>query len=426
VNAASVETASPRLLPTGLLAVSAALAGIGVLAFVLGLASDPATAWRAFHVNYLYFGGIAQGGLVMVAIFVIVGARWPGPVRRIAEGLAAWVPVTLLLGVLGIFGRRHVYPWIEEPLYWKAAWLNETRLFATDLGILALLTVLTLLFLRASLRPTLRSATEASSGFARTVLERWTAGWQGEQAEREASERRLRVLAPIICLAYAFGFSIIGFDQVMSLSPTWFSNLFGAFFAWGAFLSAVSVTALLTVLHRRYPGLEGEVTRDRLHDLGKMVFAFSIFWMYLFFSQYLVIWYGNLPEETEFIQARLGTQFLQSTWYFEGFWERIFHEPWVPVTLFAWICIWVIPFWFLLGQRPKRTGWLLASVAALSALGFWVERNVLVWPSLVPEDTWAFLGWIQIGVALGFLGAFSLTFLVFTRVLPSLPVPQRS
>jgi Ni/Fe-hydrogenase subunit HybB-like protein len=425
VSAPSIERASPRPLPMTALAVSAALAGVGVLTFFLGLASDAATAWRAFHVNYLYFGGIAQGGIVIAAIFVIVGARWPGPVRRIAEGLAAWVPVTLLLGVVGIFGRRHVYPWIDEPLSWKAAWLNETRLFVTDLGILALLTVLTLLFLRTSLRPTLRTAADTSSGFAKTVLERWTAGWRGEEAEREAAERRLRVLAPIICLAYAFGFSMIGFDQVMSLSPTWFSNLFGAFFAWGAFLSAVSVTALLTVLHRRYPGFEGEITRDRLHDLGKMVFAFSIFWMYLFFSQYLVIWYGNLPEETEFIQARLGTQFLQSTWYFEGFWDRIWNEPWVRVTLFAWICIWVIPFWFLLGQRPKRTGWWLASVAAISALGFWTERNVLVWPSLVPEDTWAFLGWIQIGVALGFIGAFALTYLLFTRVLPSLPVPQR-
>jgi hypothetical protein len=156
-----------------------------------------------------------------------------------------------------------------------------------------------------------------------------------------------------------------------------------------------------------------------------MIFAFSIFWMYLFFSQYLVIWYGNLPEETGFFQARLGTEFLQSTWYWEGWWDRI-NEPYVKVALFTWICVWVVPFWLLLGQKPKKTWWFLGGVASVSAFGFWLERNVLMWPSWVPEDTFAFLGWIQIGVALGFVGAFSLTYLVFTRVFPALAVPRRS
>ena len=86
----------------------------------------------------------------------------------------------------------------------------------------------------------------------------------------------------------------------------------------------------------------------------------------------------------------------------------------------------MIPFWLLLGQRPKRTAWFLGNVAAVSALGFWVERNVLVWPSLVPGDTWAFLGVIQVGTALAFLGAFTLAYLGFTRVFPSLAVPRRS
>jgi hypothetical protein len=257
------------------------------------------------------------------------------------------------------------------------------------------------------------------------MIARLTAGWRGDEAEREASARRTRFLAPIICLAYAFGFSLIAFDQVMSLTPTWFSNLFGAFFAWGGFLSAVSVTALLAVLHRDYPGLEGEITTSRLHDLGKMIFAFSIFWMYLFFSQYLVIWYGNLPEETQFFGARLGTEFLKDTWYWAGWWDRVWGEPWVKVTLFAWICIWVIPFWTLLGQRPKKTGWFLATIATVSAFGFWIERNVLIWPSLVPENTWAFLGVVQIGTALGFLGLFALTLLFFMRRFPSLAVPRR-
>lgn len=426
--AVDVDRAQPRALPTAGLLLGASLGAIGIISFLLGLAVDAPTAWRAFHVNYLYFAGIAQGGLVLAAIFVIVGATWPGPVRRIAESLAAWVPVTFLLAVVGFLGRDHIYVWIEHPIPAKQAWLNVPRLVITDLAILGILAALSWAFLRASLRPALHGA--GGEGFAGRMAERWTAGWRGDEAERAASAARLRVLAPVICLVYAVGYTIIGFDQVMSLSPTWFSNLFGAYFAWGGFLSAVSVTALLTVLHRNYPGFEGEVTKSRLHDLGKMIFAFSIFWMYLFFSQYMIIWYGNLPEETSFFAARLGPEFLQAANDWQGWdwgrWMDHFHNaPWVKITLFAWVCIWVLPFWLLLGQRPKKTWWFLASVATLSAFGFWIERNVLVWPSLTPDETWAFLGWIQIGIALGFFGAFALVYLVFTRIFPSLAVPHR-
>ena len=425
MSAAYVDRASPRALPQPAATVAAVLAALGAACFAYGLATDPATAWRSFHVNTLYFGGIAQGGIIIACIFTIVGARWPGPVRRIAESLGAFVPVTFVLALIGWFGRHHVYPWIGHPPPGKEAWLNLTRLYVTDWAVLLLLAVLSVLYLRASLRPALKAAEGEATGFAKGMTASWTSGWSGDDSEREAAGQRTRFLAPIICLVYAFGFSLIAFDQVMSLTPTWFSNLFGAFFAWGGFLSAVSVTALLCVLHRSYPGLEGEITTSRLHDLGKMIFAFSIFWMYLFFSQYLVIWYGNLPEETQFFQARLGTEFLKDTWYWEGWWDRVWGQPWAKVTLFAWICIWVIPFWCLLGQRPKKTAWFLATIATISAFGFWVERNVLVWPSLVPTDTWAFLGLVQIGTALGFLGLFALTFLLFTRRFPSLAVPKR-
>jgi hypothetical protein len=330
-----------------------------------------------------------------------------------------------VLSLVGFLGRDHVYPWIGGPPPGKEAWLSVGRMYVTDWGVFLLLAVLSVLFLRASVRPALKAAEGEATGFAKGMIASWTADWRGDDVERAAAAQRTGFLAPLICLAYAFGFSLIAFDQVMSLTPTWFSNLFGAFFAWGGFLSAVSVTALLTVLHRHYKGLEGEITTARLHDLGKMIFAFSIFWMYLFFSQYLVIWYGNLPEETQFFGARLGTEFLKDTWYWEGWWDRVWGEPWVKVTLFAWICIWVIPFWTLLGQRPKKTAWFLATIASVSAFGFWIERNVLVWPSLVPQDTWAFLGVIQIGTALGFLGLFVLTYLAFTRLFPSLAVPKR-
>jgi hypothetical protein len=95
----------------------------------------------------------------------------------------------------------------------------------------------------------------------------------------------------------------------------------------------------------------------------------------------------------------------------------------VRLSMVAWLTIWIIPFWVLLGQRPKRTPAILGTVSALLVLGFWLERNVLLWPSWVPEDGSAWFGPIQLGVAAGFAGAFLLVYLVFTRVFPTLPLP---
>jgi len=416
------ESANPRGVPVTALGVCGALVAVGVVTFLWGLATDADTAWRAYHVNFIYYAALSQAALCVSSAFVIIGARWAGPVRHVAEGLAAWVPISFVLCAVSFLGKEAIYsPWIHGPPPGKEAWLNIPRVYLTDLAILGVLAVLTLVYLRASFRPALQGAAERA-GAARGMFERWTHGWRGDAAELEASERRLKVLAPIICLLYAFGYTVVGYDQVMSLEPTWFSTMFGWYFGWGGFLSAVAATAFICVLLRRQPDWNVEITRERMHDLGKMVFAFSIFWMYIFFAQYIVIWYGNLPEETGFIQNRIGSQFVQDTWYFV---LSRFEQPYVKLSMTAWLTIWIIPFWVLLGQRPKRTPAILGTVSGLLVFGFWLERNVLLWPSWVPADGSAWLGPIQLGVAAGFAGAFVLVYLVFTRVFPSLPLPRR-
>jgi hypothetical protein len=387
--------------PSGISKLAPVAAILAVVGLLFGLTQgDATTFWRSFHVNYLYFGVLAQGGVVLSCIFTIVGAKWPGPIRRLAESLGAWTALTPLLFLVDwLLGRTHVYPWL--PVFeMKPHWLNEPRLLWWDLGFLTLLALLSQIFLASSRKVATPGASDS---------------------DKDAARNRMKNLAPLICLAFAFGWSIIAFDQVMSLTPTWYSNLFGGFFTWGGLLSAVTATTLLTVLHRNHPGLEGQVTRERLHDLGKLIFAFSIFWMYLFFSQYLVIWYGNLPEETQFFKARLGSEFLMDTWYWEGWGDRI-DEPWVKVTLSAWICIWVIPFWCLLGQVPKKTWWFVGTISCVSLFGFWLERNVLIWPSLEPQNAFAFCGPQQVAVALGFLGAFALVNMLYRSRFMALPV----
>lgn len=417
----SLETANPRQLPSSLIGICVVLIAVGVVSFIAGVMTDPVTAWLAYHVNFLYFATLAQGGLCLACAVVIIGAKWPGPVRHVAEGIAAWVPVSFVLLAIGFLGREHIHPWIDSAPHGKEGWLTIGRVYTTDLAVLAVLAVLTIRFLKISVRPALNGAAETATR-AKGMFASWSANWQGDDVEQAESERKLRTLAPIIALIYVFGYTLVGYDQVMSLTPTWYSTMFGWYFTWSGFLSGIAMTTLICVLLRNSPGWEGVITKDRLHDLGKMLFAFSIFWMYLFFSQYLVIWFGNLPEETQFFQLRLGSQFLQDTRYFVA--ERLW-EPYVPLSMMAWLGCWIVPFWVLLGAAPKRNWYIVGPVAAIMLVGFWLERNALVWPSLLPQESFSWLGPMQLGIAAGFFGAFALVFLVYSRIFPTLPIPRR-
>jgi len=434
----AIEKAYYRDLPQPWTSVLAGLVVLGAAAFFYGLATDPTRAWLAYHTNFVFFSALSLGGLVLASIFVIVGAVWPGPLRRYAEGLAAFVPVCLALSIVGYFGGDHLFEWMREgAIPAKAPWLNKPRFYAVNIGIYAVLTAMCLLFLRRSIRPTLGgTADKASEGFARNLVNGWTQGWKGDREEKEEAFAKLSPFSPKICLVFAIGFSIVVFDQVMSMEQMWFSNLFGAFVSWGGILSAVAAIALVAVLNKNTPGIGHEITEDRLHDIGKLIFAFSTFWMYLFWAQYLVIYYGNLPEETMFFYDRLGPQFLidkgftdyhwamaWAKWDFD--WARL-SEGYGWVSMAVWSCNWLIPFWVLLGQRPKKTTWILGPVAAILLLGLWLERNVLIWPSVIKGDMSAPFGLVPVLIGLGFVSAFVLVFMVYTRVFPgtAISVPE--
>jgi hypothetical protein len=428
----TTETPRPGSTSRGPILVFGVLALLGVVSFIWALGTDADRAYRVFLHNWLLWAALAQGALALSAAFRLTNATWPGPIHRLVDSLGSFVPVSLVLFGVIVIGRHHLFHWIDHPSHiaGKEWWYSEGALFWRDALGLVWLTFLSLLYLYISLRPTFAHAREVATGWQKTLFDRWTAGWRGDEEEQEYAERRARKLAAVLALSYAFVYSLLGIDLIMSLAPHWVSTMFPAYYAWGGFLSAVSLTAVVAVLLRNSPQLGGEVTESRMHDLGKMVFAFSIFWMYLFWSQYLVIWYGNIPEETGFVVARLGSQFVQDTWYLEGFWTRI-AEPYAKVTLTAWILLWVLPFWVLRGQRPKKTPAILGGIAAGSLFGFWLERYVLVTPSLVtPEDVLAGapiqpLGLAEIGIGLGFLGLFFLCFFAFSRVFPAV-LPSRS
>ncbi len=417
------DLSSPRALARGPALVFAGLTAIGLVVLLVGLGLDADRTWRVYLQNWLLWAAIAQGALVLSAAFRLTNARWQGPLQRLAESFAAFVPISLILFFGVILGRDSLFEWVHHPVHGKEWWYSTGFTFGRDLAALAWMTLVSEIYLYISLRPTLGQARESATGLRRSIYARWTAGWRGEEAERDLAERRGRKMAAVVVLSYALCYSLLAVDLVMSLAPHWVSTMFPGYYAWGGFLGSISLLTLVALLMRNTPEFAGEITPSRRHDMGKMIFAFSIFWMYLFWSQYLVIWYGNLPEETGFVAARLGSEFLQETWYFEGFWTRI-AEPYARITLVTWILLWVLPFWVLLGVRPKKSPAILGAIAAGSVFGFWLERYILVTPSLVPPvDVLAGansgpFGWIEVGLGLGFLGLFMLCFLTFGQVFP--------
>ena len=187
----AIEKVRPGRLPQPLTSILAALLAVGVAAFAYGLSSDPQVTWLAFHTNFIYFAALSNGALILLCAFVIVGAKWPGPLRHIAEGLAAWVPISFLLGCVGYFGGDYLFEWLREgAVHGKEPWLNAPRFYITDLGVLAALGLLAMVFLKTTSRPLLGGgAADSMTGFAKRMADGWTTNWRGDREEIEEGRR---------------------------------------------------------------------------------------------------------------------------------------------------------------------------------------------------------------------------------------------
>ena len=406
---------SARYLPRGRAAVftAAGLVAIGALSFVILMGSNPDRAWQAYVANWLFFTSVAQGAVILCAATVITKAKWNWSVRRASLALGAFLPLSFLLLLPMLTLRESYFPWIElmatdEIVQKKAAFLNIPFLTARNLLGAGLLFSLSLLFMYLALRPDMgpeREADEEGSASRARWRRRLSRGWIGGAEEGARSWERLNTLAPPLVLVYAVVMSIFAIDWAMSLEPHWFSTPFPAWFFMGAFWGGIGATALVSVLLKRksdYADLH--ISGFQLHDLGKLIFAFSVFWTYLFWSQYIVIWYGKLPWEQEWIVHRSGAE-------------------WGPLSLLVIVLCFVVPFAALIGRTPKLIPTWLGGIAALALLGLWLERFLLVAPSLHEAGTATITIWEPL-IGLGFLGMFSGAVHWFLATFPMIQVWQ--
>ncbi len=371
------------------------LVAVGAIAFVALLASNPDRAWQAYVSNWLFFTSIAQGAVILCAATVITKARWNWSVRRVSLALGAFLPFSFLLLLPMLTLRESYFPWIElmatdEIVQAKAAFLNIPFLTARNVVGALLLFGLSLRFMYLALRPDLgpeREADEEGLVSRARWRQRLSRSWRGNTEEEARSWESLNTLSPALVLVYAFVMSIFAIDWAMSLEPHWLSTMFPAWFFMGAFWGGIGATALVSVLLKRSNVFaDTHISTYQLHDLGKLTFAFSIFWTYLFWSQYIVIWYGKLPWEQEWIVHRSGAE-------------------WGPLGLVVIVLCFIVPFSALIGRWPKTIPAWLGGITLLTLIGLWLERFLMIAPSLHEPGTPTLTIWEPL-IGLGFLGLF--------------------
>ncbi|MEC7240235.1 MAG: hypothetical protein VXW32_03265 [Myxococcota bacterium] len=396
--------------PEKLLKAAKIAVAVGVLCFVAGLLIDGygKRIRVAYLTNLVYFIGLSLGGLIFACTLTLTLARWGRGLKRIGESFLMFMPVALvLLAIFILTGGLELYEWYTHPetLHAHKAIYLTTPFWVARLFIgLGLLTFVAFRYLRISLRPDLGVASKQLNGKHPAWWNKYTKGWTNEAEEVEKSAAKQRQVAPVVCILFACVLTVSIVDLVMSLSPHWYSNMFGGWYFASCFWLAMIWVGIYSVLNRGWMGTEKLFKPVVYHDLGKLVFGFCVVWAYMFYAQLLPIWYGNMTEEIGFLIVRL----------------RL--DPWQDLAVVVAMMCFVIPFVTLLSRGIKKMPMVLTAVFMIPAVGIWLERYIVAAPSTLLDVTAIPIGILELGVTAGFVGGFLWVVTNFLSQVPVVPV----
>ena len=339
-------------------------------------------------------------------IMQIVRATWGAPIRRLAEANIAFFPIAYTALLTTYFGREYLFYWGRAPMPGREWWMQPTFVYVRFSILFALLFILMARFVFLSLRGDVGLAHDRAKDKSKWNLpihQYLLRGWRGAEREVLPLQRSMSVSAPVVVFAYAIVVSLFSFEMIMGQNPSWMSNLFGAFI----FVSQVYIgwasLALMTMFFSKNNKKFGElVSTQQTWDLGKLTLGFCMLWGYMFWSQFLVQWYGNLPEETQWLILRTR------------------EYPWKGIAWVVFAMCFVIPFVCLLSRDLKKTPLAYATVCFIVMSGVWLDRYLIIMPEVSPGAVP--FGIIEIGIFIGFLGAYLLCIRTFLSKFPFVTV----
>jgi hypothetical protein len=318
----------------------------GLMCAILG-AGNPKQFFFSWLVSFMFFLSLALGGLFFVLIQYAAQGGWGIVLRRIGETVFATIPLMAVLFLPVLIGLHDLYEWSHDDavasdalLQWKSPYLNVPFFLTRAVLFFGIWSFIALLYYRGS---------------------------RGQDATGDpAVSARLRKFAGPAIIVLALTQSFAAIDWIMSLTPHWYSTMFGVYFFAGSFLGFIALLSMVAVAMRGAGLLDTVISVEHLHDVGKLLFGFVAFWAYIAFSQFFLMWYANLPEETIWYKARM-----------EG--------SWLTVSLLLMAGHFVAPFFYLMGRDVKRKGATLAIGAGWLLTMHYVDLYWQVMPTLHPE-----------------------------------------
>ena len=353
------------ILPNQFKRITYILSAIGVITLVAGFLLDPKRTWVNYLLVNYYFVSLAIGASFFFAVQYVAQAGWSSVFKRIPEAMMAYLPFAAVFFLLLVFGMKNIFEWTHEEviqhdhlLQHKSPYLNEPFFFIRVIVFFGAWILLTRLLRKFSLL-------------------------EDEQAGMEYF-RKSEFYSKIFIFVVALSFSLFAVDMLLSLEPHWFSTIFAARSFIAAFMHGSSVIALIAIWLNAN-GHFKMLNKSHLHDFTRYIFMASIVWGYFNFAEFMLIWYGNIPEETVYFAKR---------------WDGIY----LILFFVAFAINWLIPFLVLMPKSTSRNGKVIVPVIILLFIGQYIELYYHIWPATMESPKF---GLIEIGIFIGYLGFFA-------------------
>jgi len=354
---------------------------IGLVGLWAGLILAPRHAWAGLLLGNFYFVSLSLGGIVFVALTHIFSAGWAVVFRRVPEAMSAYLPIgAALMFAVFLFGGRQLYDWTQPEVVANSPLLQHKAPYLNTPFFLV------------------RMAVAFGIWIVFGSLLRYHSAQQDADGDLRHTRKNLTNSA-IFLLLFTITFIFASIDWLMSLEPRWYSTMFPLYCCAGLLLGSTAAMSLLVIFFRRHGFLTG-VSEHHVYELSRITCAVSVFWAYIWFSQFMLIYYTNIPEEAVYFARRL-----------VGAWRLLFLAN-VALN-------WLVPMLLLISAAARRSEKWLLTASTVVLVGRWVDLYLLIVPSIQHPSR---LGWVEVPIFLGFLPLFVLSVISAFRKSPPMPM----